>query len=322
MSTFKISSYAFYSAVLMLCGSAAQATTLYVHCGAVEGLNSIGAAINALKHSESTGPATINVSGACDEDVVIQSMSRITLNAVNGASITDPSHGANVTVVIDDSQEIALNNFVINGDPTSNSQNEVVDCQNGSLCHFSGNTVQNGPNGAGLGIWAGSYGTVDGGFLQNNTGSAGLIVGNGGRARAVGVMMQGNFNGVIVFNGGLAQLVTSTMRNNYAEGISVNQGTLLCVPCTVTGNGLGNGADGVHLESSSSVVFRNGTYSVTGNAGAGVSLSNLSSAQFGATTDGSNLSGNHGAYDIVCNPSFTTATGRANVAGARVTGCP
>jgi hypothetical protein len=72
-------------------------------------------------------PATINVSGTCNENVVIQSMNYIILNAVNGASINDPSHGANPTVVIDDSQEIVMNNFVVNGDSTSNGSNDVVD---------------------------------------------------------------------------------------------------------------------------------------------------------------------------------------------------
>jgi hypothetical protein len=310
------------AALLLMSAGPVRAATLYVHCGGSGGLNTIGAALKTLQHSENVGPTTINVSGACHENVVIQSMNHITLNAVNGASISDVSHGVNTTVVIDDSQEITVNNFVINGDATSNGDGDVVDCQNGSLCHFSGNTVQNGPqNGAGLGIWAGSYGTIDGGILQNNTGGGGLVAGNGGRARATGVTMQGNWNGAYVGDGGLLQLVNSTILNNVGEGIFASNGTVLCKPCTVTGNGLGTGADGIHLEWSSSVSFRGGTYSVTGNGGAGVSVSNLSGARFGVGTAG-NLSGNLGSWDVVCNPTFTTAAGLANVAGARVTGCP
>jgi hypothetical protein len=155
---------------------------------------------------------------------------------------------------------------------------------------------------------------------QNNTGWGGLVVANGGRARADGVVTQGNWNGAYIYDGGLLQFdASSTSRNNIAEGIFVSQGTLLCKPCTVTGNGLGNGADGIHLEWSSSVSFRGGSFSVTGNGGVGISLSNLSGARFGV---GGNISGNLGAWDLVCNPTFTTAAGLANVPGARVTGCP
>jgi hypothetical protein len=307
--------------LLISVGASVRAATLSVNCGGKYGLTSINAALKALRNSESEGQATINVSGTCNENVVIQSMNHITLNAVNGASINDPSHGANLTVVIDDSQQIVMNNFVINGDSTSNSDNDVVDCQNGSLCHFNGNTVQNAPqNGGGLGVWAGSYGTIDGGFLQNNTGWGGLVVGNGGRARADGVVTQGNLNGAFIYDGGLLQLgASSTVRNNIAAGIFVSHGTLLCKPCRVTGNGFGNGADGIHLESSSSVSFGAG-YSVTGNAGAGISLRYLSGASFRGGAG--NVSGNLGTWDIVCNPTFTTADGLANVPGARVTGCP
>jgi len=92
MSAFEATKHACYAALLMVCASAAaQAATLYVHCGASSGLNSINAALKALNNSEDRGPTTINVSGACHENIVIQNMDRLTIAGSNGASITDAS---------------------------------------------------------------------------------------------------------------------------------------------------------------------------------------------------------------------------------------
>jgi len=55
--------------LLVASASPVRAATLNVHCGGSGGLNSIGAALKALKYSESNGPSTINVSGACHENV-------------------------------------------------------------------------------------------------------------------------------------------------------------------------------------------------------------------------------------------------------------
>ena len=79
------------SALLLVLGSAAHATTLYVNCGGKAGLPSIGAALKVLQFPLFSGPNIINVSGACHENVVIQSIDRLTLTSVNAASISDPS---------------------------------------------------------------------------------------------------------------------------------------------------------------------------------------------------------------------------------------
>src|SRR5262249_23719808 len=82
-------------AVLILAFSAgsAKAATLYVNCGGKGGLTSIGAALKTLQYSEDHGPTTINVAGACRENILIQNTDRLTLNALQGASITDASGG-------------------------------------------------------------------------------------------------------------------------------------------------------------------------------------------------------------------------------------
>lgn len=90
MPAFKCKALSCYSVLLLLNGSAAEASILYVHCGAGGGLNSIGAALSALKSSENGAPTTVNVAGRCHENVVIQSVGRLALNAVNGASVRSP----------------------------------------------------------------------------------------------------------------------------------------------------------------------------------------------------------------------------------------
>jgi hypothetical protein len=60
--------------VLLLLSGTAGAATLYVNCGGKIGLTSVSA---ALKVVQSAGPSTIKVSGACHENVAIQSMDRL-----------------------------------------------------------------------------------------------------------------------------------------------------------------------------------------------------------------------------------------------------
>ena len=97
-----------------------------------------------------------------------------------------------------------------------------------------------------------------------------------------------------------------------ANGILVRQGaTVVCGSCTVSGNGfsgVANGRDGIHVEESSSVAFAFGNYSVTDNAGAGISLNNLSGVSF----NGSGSVTNNGGLKVACNPNYTTAAGLSN----------
>jgi hypothetical protein len=307
--------------LLLLIGSAAQAgesgITLNVQCGASRGLNSIGAALKILKNSETRAPGTINVSGTCNENVVIQGMDRVTLNAATGASINDASQGAAQTIWIDDSRGIAINNFTINGNAASTGSSDVVDLTNGSMAHFTGDTVQNAPQGGGggLGVFSGSYVRVDGGFLQNNTSWVGLAVFNSGRAVVVNATLQANWRGALVAQGGHLQFASSTSTNNTDAGIELRQGSaLVCNQCTVTTNG----SQGINAEESSVATVYNGP-TVTGNTGAGVNLTNLSSATFDGT--GTVNGNNSGRGDIVCNPKYTTTAGLPGTVG-QVVNCP
>src|SRR5260370_646610 len=150
MQAFTLTKYVCVPALLLFLGSAAQAATLWVHCGATKGLSSITAALKVLHSSEeSPGPSTINVSGACNENIVIQSMDRLTLNAVNGASITDASGGNLDVIQILDSRSVSVNNFTINGSAGGASG---INCLDGSLCRLNANTIQGAADGFGVAV--------------------------------------------------------------------------------------------------------------------------------------------------------------------------
>src|SRR5262245_38221227 len=109
MSRFKLGTGFCISMLVLMSAGSVRAATLYVNCGAKEGLHSIGAALRVLQRAQEQSPSTINVSGACHENVVIQSLDRLTLNAVNGASVSDASGGTLDVMSIQDSREVAIN---------------------------------------------------------------------------------------------------------------------------------------------------------------------------------------------------------------------
>ena len=88
MSRFKIGTSLSLLLFFLMSAGTVRAATLYVNCSGNGPLTSIGAALKAVQFA---GPSTINVSGACHENVVIRSLDRLTLNAINGASVLDAS---------------------------------------------------------------------------------------------------------------------------------------------------------------------------------------------------------------------------------------
>jgi len=296
--------YLIVSALLLLMGSASQAGTLWVNCGGKGGLSSIGAALKVLQNSEFHGPATINVSGACHENVVIQSVDRLTLTALNGASINDPSGGNLSTVTIDDSRDVTINGFTINGGA------DAVDCQDGSVCRLNGNTIQGAVNGSGVGVFFSQL-FLDGGTLQNN--GTGLFVINGASAKATNVTIQNNSTGIEI----RAQSFVNTaaaITANTGTGVFVHEsGMLSCSGCQITGNG----DIGVILRRDSSVRFYSG-YAVIGNTGGGILLTEESSAYFATV---GTVTGNTGGTDVLCGSSYTTAKFSTTNIGGGTTNC-
>ena len=300
--------YWYASALLLLVGSTAQATTLYVNCGGRSGggaFTSIRAALKALQSSESHGPTTINVSGVCHENVLIQNVDRVTLAAAPGASINDASGGNADTVQIASSQGVSINNFTINGGASG------VDCILGSLCYLNGNTVQGASGNAGVNAAALSRIFVSGGTIQGNL--IGINAQNGAGVWAIGVLIQQNQQGVNLVSQGLLQ-TNAIITANTGTGVSAtHNSTFNCNGCSVTGNG----NHGIILRRNSTAKFFGGP-AVTGNNGGGVLLSEESSAYFASPAT---VTGNSGGLDVACGNSATTATNATTNIGGGSTNC-
>lgn len=316
------------SALLLLMGSTANATTLWVNCGARSGLTTINAALKALQSSDSRGPTTINVSGACNENILVKNMDRLTLNAVNGASITDASSGNDDVVNVNNSLGFTLKGFTITA---VDHNNDGVSCYYGSNCLLVNNTIQGGFGG--VGIYPTATALIVGGLLKGNTNGLRVL----GDVIAAGVMVQGNSVGAIVRDGGTLLFrvsdpqydgidftLPSVSQGNDQQGIlAVRNATVRCQGCTVGGNH----ADGISLDLSASLFvgpyfFNSGAVTgnaITGNIGSGVLVGDLSSSTFQGAR--STISGN-GQPDISCvGPTAITRGAKATVVAPASTNC-
>jgi hypothetical protein len=298
----------------------ARAATINVNCGGHEGYASVNAAIRALAGYNTRSPNIINVRGVCNENIVFKGVDHLTLDGGNNATIVDLTGGTTSAILIDSSQEIAVNNLTAGGTGQGSGDWDVIDCQNGSICRFNNVTVQNGSqNAGGIGVWSGSYMYITGGAAQNNKAWAGIIAGNGARALVTGMVSRGNWEGAAAFHAGYLQMINVSLTGNDAQGMEVyNAAAAVCNGCTISGNGTATGGDGVNVRHSSSVSLI-GQTTVTANGGAGVSLTKLSSLVFDSGTP--SVKGNLGAADVLCNPSYTTVTLNNAQVGV-VSGCP
>jgi hypothetical protein len=310
-------------------GASVQAATLSVHCGSANGLTSIGAALKALQSSEeSQGPNTINVSGACHENILIKGIDLLTITGSPGASITDASGGAADVVDIRTSR-VTITGMTIDGKNGVN--NDAVDCEQASRCTLVGNTIQG--DAEPVGVYPLSSALIVGGVLQNGT-SDGLLA--FGDVLAIGVQIQGNPVGVIVRQGGRVrvrvadprsdpiQTVTPTTVANNGAGIEVGEGAqFACAGCVVEDNS----GDGIHADVSAAVTIAPGFLadgsvlqpSVTRNTGYGVYLGDLSSGTFRGPAV--TVTGN-GQRDILCNsPTSVSRRALAAAGGAAHTNC-
>ena len=313
--------------LVLVLGPTAGAATLYVNCGGRSGLTSIGAAVRSLQGVAAGGPNTIYVAGSCHENLVIKDMDRLTLTAVNGASITDASNGYTDVINVNDSPGFTLNGFTITA---VNANNDGINCNNGSFCRLIGNAVSGGYSGIGVSPLAAAF--VAGGSLEANTYGLRVL----GDVVAAGVSIQGNVAGVLVQDGGKLQFrvsdpqydgvdfaLPSVSQANQQQGILAARGaTVVCKGCTVSGNG----ADGISLDLTSSLLaspyFYNSGASasttIAGNAGAGVRVGDLSSATFrGAAV---RVAGN-GQPDVACLGATSATRGATTGIGGGSTNC-
>jgi len=285
-----------------MAASTVRAATLYVSCGGKGPLTSIGA---ALKIVQFAGPSTINVSGACHENVLVQSLDRVTLNAVNAASISDASGGKFDVISIQDSRDVAVNGFTINAG-AGESINGIT-CGDFSICRLSHNVIQGatGDGGAGLGVFGQAEATLDSDVLQNN--SIGLFMRSGTKVatRAGPFTSRDNGQGINIGRQAFA-LITAVVANNSGPGVVVQwQSTLELANGSISGNGNA----GALVTQSSFTKFTNST--ISGNAAGGVVVSDLSMVNFA----GSTVNGNGGGTDIVCNPQYSATRGVGGTGG-------
>jgi hypothetical protein len=289
---------------LFLVGEPAQAATLNVNCGASHGLNTIAAALRTLHDGSQRGPSTINVSGACSENIAIRGIDRLTISAVGSATVSDASQGTLDVIDISDTTDVTLNGLVVSGGAIG------VACYDGGHCRINGGTVQGSTDGIGVFAGADSAVRVSGVAITGN--SVGLQVANGGKASG-DATIQGNSRGVHIAAGSLANLAGVISGNQELGVFETTNATFNCAGCTISGNAAG----GVILRQGSSARFQPG-FSISDNGGPGVLLSELSSALFNAS---GTVTGNAGGIDVQCGPQYTSARGATANIGGGATNC-
>ena len=306
--------------LLFTSAGAARAANLYVNCGGKGGLTTIGAALKALQYVP--GPNTINVSGACHENILIQNTDRLTLNAAQGASIATASSGLMDLIDVNNSTGFTLRGFTLTGG------GDTVSCYYQSHCLLVQNTIGGGTGNA-IAVYPTASAFVVGGVLQNASFNGLLVRGD---VIAAGVTAQNNgTNGAAVQEGGRLLFRTSdpafdgvsastpaVLRNNQGNGIRAVRGaTVVCRGCIISGNT----AEGVHLDLSAvgtfDAYFASMPTGISGNGGSGVSVGTLSSASFFSAS----VTGN-AQPDIACNSSTSVTLGAlAAAGGAANTNC-
>jgi len=258
----------------------AQAANLTVNCDKKE---TIHKAVKLLATANPQGPNTITVSGSCRENILIQSMDRLTLTTKTGASITDRSGGSLAVVEIEDSQRVTLQGFTINGGAQGILSNTA------SLCYLTGNTIQ-GPGRFGINVIKGSRAFLESNMIEDW--GRGAFVDSGGQVFSSNDVFQRNGgSALVILAAAYFESLNSKFDNN---GVGIDAGGTL----TLRGGTIsGNNSDGIRLLSGKAV-FLGPT--ITGNGGVGVHLEDGAFAGFLAA----NITGNLGGLDVDCAPQF------------------
>lgn len=305
---------AFFCFVLPL---SAQATTLNVNCNG-SGEDRPHTITRALKMLDPEGPNTINVSGSCKENVLIQGFGRLTLKANPGASISDASGGAGNVVDIEDSADVTLEGFTINGGDIG------VFCGDSSLCRFKNNTIQYATpsvTGDGIGVWVGrSRATFDGDVLQLN-GNRGLNVANGSVAHAVNLQVNSNTKiGVTVGSGSTFTGDPVSIQNNGKAGVYVTTHATFNI---LGGSITGNARSGVVLDDASeaSISSFDAATTISRNGANGVEIHDLSFAVFANGNPPPLIVTGNTALDVNCIQFTFSARGTSTEIDGGTTNC-
>ena len=185
-------------------GRCAEAANLTVNCDKKE---TIRESLRLLAVAHPEGANTISVVGSCTENILIQSVDRLTLIAKNGASITDRSNGSLAVVDIEDSRRVTLQGFTINGG------NAGVLCGASSVCYLNNNTVQDSA-GMGVRVFASSRAFLESNIIQNNA-SRGSTVSAGSQLFSSNDIFQNNgAQGLALIPGSYFEASNSSFLNN------------------------------------------------------------------------------------------------------------
>jgi len=289
---------------------ASHAITLQVNCDQPRAkLPTIGAALQALSGLiGNLGPNTIEVTGACKENITVDGISDLTLTAKNGASITDASGGTTQVILVAHSTNFGLKGFAIRGGGGA-PFNVGVLCIWNSTCYLSSNDVQN-PNGDAVAAILGATVALDHDVLEQS--DIGLFVFSGARAEVVAATLRNNAIGANVSFGSYYGDQGTTIANNSQFGLSVNNhSSAASGGDSITGNGVGVLVN-VQSEVGFSPLLGN---TINGN-GSGVSIGDQSWLTFlGPAT----VSGSGTQPDITCWGHFSGATGWG---GVGTSNCP
>ena len=248
-------------------------------------------------------PYIIRVSGACQDNVTIASFTDITLIAEPGASITDASGGLNPVISVGRTTAFEMQGFTVNG--------QAVWCVDNSTCFFSANTFQDA---ADEGVFVDqSSADFIGDTSQQNAGP-GMRITDGAVVNLDTVNLVHNAgNGAFVGYGSIAVVANSSVVDNGAQGFRVSTHSLLSLGGSSVSN---NGADGVFVLVGSEGVFADNT--IKSNGQAGVRVRDLSMVTF---PGGSDVTGNLGGTDVVCEGQFGAARDTATSINGGTSNC-
>jgi hypothetical protein len=248
-------------------------------------------------------PYTIRVSGACQDNVTIINFTDLTLIAEPGASISDASGGLNPVIYVGRTTTFEMQGFTING--------QAVWCLDNSTCFFSGNTFQDAAD-EGVSVDQSSADFI-GDTSQHNAGPGFRITDAAVVNMDTVSLINNGGNGAFVGYGSTAVVNNSTVQNNGAQGFRVSTHSLISLGGSNVSN---NGQDGVFVLVGSEGLFGGNT--ITGNGQAGVRVRDLSMVTF---PGGSDVTGNLGGTDVVCEGQFGAARDTATSINGGTSNC-
>ncbi len=248
-------------------------------------------------------PYTIRISGACQDNVTILSFTDLTLIAEPGASITDGSGGLSPVIQVGRTTAFEMQGFTING--------QAVWCVDNSTCFFSGNTFQDSTD-EGVSVDQSSADFI-GDTSQHNAGPGFRITDAAVVNMDTVSLVNNGGNGAFVGYGSTAVVGNSTALHNGGQGFRVSTHSLISLGGSNVSN---NGQDGVFVQVGSEGTFAENT--INGNGQAGVRVRDLSMVTF---PGGSDVTGNLGGTDVVCEGQFGAARDTATSINGGTSNC-